>query len=332
MLKVGVIGTGGMGSRHVRNLHNQTPAQVVAVMDVDRAQAEAAAAIVGGCTVYTDAQALVDDPEVQAVVIASPDPYHAAAALACIAAGKPTLCEKPLALTLEEAKQVLDSEVAGGKRLMQLAFMREYDPQHRAVKDVVEKGELGDIIFFRGIHTGYALPQARTAEDIIINSSVHDIHSARWLLQEEITQVFSQSVPSDPQRPETSKFVSSHLTFKNGSLGVLEEYHEAPFGYQVDVELIGTKASIRTPRAVWPTMMTAGKEWKFIDDNWLMRFDLAYIYEVQAWVQSVIDGVPTGPTTWDGYAAMVVADACVESFKSGKVQDVPELVRPSLYA
>ena len=134
MLKVGVIGTGGMGSRHVRNLHNHTPAQVVAVMDVNRAQAEAASAIVGGCKIYTDTQALVDDPEVQAVVIASPDPFHSEAALICIAAGKPTLCEKPLALTLEQAKQVLDAEVAGGKRLMQLAFMREYDPQHRSLK------------------------------------------------------------------------------------------------------------------------------------------------------------------------------------------------------
>ena len=331
MLKVGVIGTGGMGSRHVRNLHNHTPAQVVAVMDVNRAQAEAAAAIVGGCTIYTDTQALVDDPEVQAIVIASPDPFHAEAALACIKAGKPTLCEKPLALTLDEAKQVLDAEVAGGKRLMQLAFMREYDPQHRAIKDVAERGDLGNIVLFRGVHTGYPLPQARTTEDVIINSSVHDVHSARWLLQDEVERVYVQRVVSERGDAESCRMLVSQLTFKNGGLGILEVNAEAPFGYQVDVELTGSKASIRTPRAMWPTMMTEGKEWQFIDDDWLMRFDLAYIYEIQAWVQSVIDGVPTGPSTWDGYAAMVVVDACVESFKSGEPQDVPDLKRPSLY-
>ena len=331
MLQVGVIGTGGMGSRHVRNLHNHTPAQVVAVMDVDRAQAEFASAIVGGCMIYTDTQSLVDDSAVQAVVIASPDPFHAEAALACIAAGKPTLCEKPLALTLEQAKQVLDAEVAGGKRLLQLAFMREYDPQHRVIKDVVERGDLGDIVMFRGVHTGYPLPEARTTEDVIINSSVHDIHSARWLLQDEVKRVYSQSVVSDRGDANSCRMLVSHLTFKNGSLGILEVNAEAPFGYQVDVELTGSKASIRTPRAMWPTMMTAGKEWQFIDDDWLMRFDLAYIYEIQAWVQSVIEGRPTGPSTWDGYAAMVVVDACVESFKSGEPQIVPDLERPSLY-
>ncbi len=332
MLKVGVIGAGGMGSRHVSNLHVWTPAKVVAIMDIDRERAQAAAEIVGGCTVYKDAYALINDPEVEAIVIASPDPFHAEAALGCITAGKPTLCEKPLAMNLKEAKKVLDAEVAGGKRLMQLAFMREYDPQHRAVKEVVERGGLGDIVLFRGVHTGYALPEARTTEDVIINSSVHDIHSARWLLQEEVEQVYVRRVVSDPARPETCRMLITQLTFRNGSLGLLEVNAEAPFGYRVDVELTGSKASVRTPRAIWPTMSTKGQEWQGIDDDWLMRFDLAYIYEVQAWVNSVIDGRPTGPSTWDGYAAMVVADACVESFKSGKPQAVAELERPSLYA
>jgi len=331
MLNVGVIGTGGMGSRHVRNLHNHTPAQVVAVMDANRSQAEAAAAIVGDCAVYTDMQALVDDRDVEAVVIASPDPHHAAAALACIAAGKPTLCEKPLALTLEQAKHVLDAEVAGGRRLIQLAFMREYDPQHRAIKDVVERGELGDIVLFRGMHTGYPLPQAQTTENVIINSSVHDIHSARWLLQDEVERVYVQRVVSDRAGADTCRMLVTQLTFRSGSLGVLEVNAEAPFGYRVDVELTGTKASVRTPGAVWPTMMTAGKEWKYIDDDWLMRFDQAYIHEIQAWIQSVIDGRPVGPSTWDGYAAMVVVDACVQSSRSGEPQAVPEVKRPSLY-
>lgn len=331
MLKVGVIGTGGMGSRHIRNIHTKTAAQIVAVMDVDQERAAAVAESVGGCAVYSDTNALINDPDVEAVVIASPDPYHATAALACIAAGKPTLCEKPLAMSTAEAKEILDAEVATGKRLLQLAFMREYDPQHRAIKDVVERGDLGDIVLFRGLHTGYALPEARTGEDVINNSSVHDIHSARWLLQQEVASVYSQCVVSDPARPETCRMLVTHLTFENGSLGILEVNAEAPFGYQVDVELTGSKASIRTPRAVWPTMFTAGQEWQYIDDDWLMRFELAYIYEVQAWVQSVIDGEPTGPSTWDGYAAMVVSDACIESYKTGRPQRVPELVRPNLY-
>ncbi len=332
MLKVGVIGTGGMGSRHVRNLSSQTPAQVVAVMDVDPARVQEVAESVGEhCKAYTDTNALVNDPNVEAVVIASPDPFHKAAALACIAAGKPTLCEKPLAMNTAEAKEVLDAEVAGGKRLLQLAFMREYDPAHLAVKAVADSGKIGQLLMFRGVHTNYALPDARTAEDVIGNSAVHDIHSARWLMQQEVSQVVAQCVPSDPARPETCRLLLIQMTFEDGSLGLIEVNAESGFGYQVDVELSGADGMARTPRPAAATVKTAGQEWQEIDPDWLVRFEVAYIAEVQAWVDSVINGRPTGPSTWDGYAAMVVADACVASFNAGQLQAVPELERPSLY-
>ncbi|MCA9966554.1 MAG: Gfo/Idh/MocA family oxidoreductase [Anaerolineales bacterium] len=331
MLKVGVIGTGGMGGRHVRNLYSQTPAQVVAVMDVDAARVQEVADSVGGCAAYTDTNALINDPNVEAVVIASPDPFHKAAALACIAAGKPTLCEKPLAMNTVEAKEVLDAEVAGGKRLLQLAFMREYDPAHLAVKAVADSGKIGDLLMFRGLHTNLALPHARTAEDVIGNSSVHDIHSARWLMQQEVTQVYSQVVPSDPTRPETCRLLLTHMRFANGGLGLIEVNAEAGYGYQVNVELTGSAGTTSTPRPAAALVKTVGQEWLEIEPNWLVRFEVAYIAEVQAWVQSVIDGRPTGPSTWDGYAAMVVVDACVASFKSGEPQAVPELKRPFLY-
>ncbi|MBL8132281.1 MAG: Gfo/Idh/MocA family oxidoreductase [Anaerolineae bacterium] len=332
MVKVGVIGTGGMGSRHVRNLHRYTPAEVVAVMDLDRTRAEAAVNFIPGCAVYTDAGALIEDPQVEAVVIASPDPFHASTALRCIAAGKPTLCEKPLATTLDDARKVLDAEVAYGKRLMMLAFMREYDPAHRALKDAAERGDLGDLLMMRGTHTGYADPHPRTTADVIVNSAIHDIHSARWLLQQEVEQVYVRRVVSDSARPETCRLLVTHLTFANGSLGVLEMNTESGFGYQVDVELTGSLGAARTARASAPTMRLAGREFQTIDDDWLIRFDQAYILEVQAWVQSLIEGLPTGPSTWDGYAAMVVADACIKSAEAGAPQAVPELQRPSIYA
>jgi myo-inositol 2-dehydrogenase/D-chiro-inositol 1-dehydrogenase len=150
MINVGVIGSGGMGGRHIRNLASQTPAQVVAIMDVDQARAEAVAAESGGGKVYAETKALIADPNVQAVVIASPDPFHAEAALACIEAGKPVLCEKPLATNLADAKKVLEAEVAGGKRLVQLAFMREYDPAHKAVKASAAGAIWGSCSLFGG--------------------------------------------------------------------------------------------------------------------------------------------------------------------------------------
>ena len=117
-LRVGVIGTGGMGGRHADNLaHRVVAAELVAIMDLDRARAEAVADACGVAAVFTDAQALIDDPSVDAVVVATPDATHAALTSAAIAAGKPVLCEKPLGVTLEEARRVVEAENATGRRL-----------------------------------------------------------------------------------------------------------------------------------------------------------------------------------------------------------------------
>ncbi len=148
-LKVGVIGTGGMGGRHARNLVLRTPgAQVVGIMDVDEARAMDVAEACGGARVFTDADKLIGDPSVNALVIASPDHTHARLATACINAGKPVLCEKPLATSVADAEDVVKAEVAAGKRLVQLGFMREYDPSHRQIHNAVLSGRLGKPLYF----------------------------------------------------------------------------------------------------------------------------------------------------------------------------------------
>jgi myo-inositol 2-dehydrogenase/D-chiro-inositol 1-dehydrogenase len=333
MVQIGVIGTGGMGGRHARNLANRTSgATVVAVMDVDTARANAVAAECGAAKAYTDLASIVADPEVQALVIASPDPYHAEAVLACLNAGKPTLCEKPLAVSTAEAKKVLDAELAGGRRLVQLGFMREYDAAHRALKAVLDRGELGQPVLFRGIHVAEGWTEPRTIEDVIVNSAVHDIHSARWLLDREIGQVYAQWVRADAARPDTCRLFLGQLAFRDGTLGVIEMNADTGYGYQVDVEVTCTAGSVRTSPASAPVVKQSRKQFQPIDPDWLVRFDRAYEREVQAWVQSLVVGQPTGPTVWDGYMAMVVADAFVQSAKTGQPQAVPDLVRPALYA
>ena len=153
-LRVGVVGTGGMGGRHARNLeHRVSGAEVVAIMDLDRERAGAVAAECGGARVFGSGPDLIGDPKVEAVLIASPDPTHADLAVACIEAGKPVLCEKPLGVDIEDAKRVLDAEVAGGRKLVQVGLMRTFDPQHAALKRAIDAGEIGRPLLFRGIHT-----------------------------------------------------------------------------------------------------------------------------------------------------------------------------------
>ena len=123
-IRVGVIGTGNIGTAHAVCLARKVSGSTVtAVFDVASERAEAVAADLGARSLHS-AQAVIEDESVDAVVIASPDDLHAEHALACLAAGKPTMLEKPLASTLEDAQRVMDAEVARGERLMKPSMMR----------------------------------------------------------------------------------------------------------------------------------------------------------------------------------------------------------------
>ena len=201
-LRVGVIGTGGMGARHARNLSQRIAGATLAgIMDLDQARAAEVAAECGGAAVFGDADAMITSDDVDALVIASPDATHAPLALACVAAGKPVLCEKPLAPSVDQALEVVKAEVAGGRRLIQLGFMRVYDRAHLQLKQALESGAVGRPLLFRGVHCNAhnpANPYFEGTAEVATNAAVHDFHSARWLLGEEVVSVQAQAVPGEP--------------------------------------------------------------------------------------------------------------------------------------
>ncbi len=247
LVQIGVIGTGGMGERHARNLAHHTPgAAVTAVMDLDTEAAAAIARDCDGATVHNAAAALINDPRVAAVVIASPDPTHAGLARACIAAGKPVLCEKPLASTVADAKGVIDAEVAGGKRLVQLGFMREFDDAHRRVRELTMRGDMGEPLYFRGTHTNLAQGAPRTVEDVIINSAIHDIHSARWFLGGRVTETYGRHMPVPGAGDQSCRFLLVNLTFADGKMALIEVNVDADYGYEVRTEVMCERGTARS--------------------------------------------------------------------------------------
>ncbi|MEM7023482.1 MAG: Gfo/Idh/MocA family oxidoreductase [Pseudomonadota bacterium] len=305
-LGVGVIGTGGMGGRHARNLtHRVNAAEVVAVMDLDQVRANEVAADCAGAAVFTDPAALIREHAVEAVVIASPDPTHADLAIACIEAGKPVLCEKPLGVDINDARRVLNAEVASGSRLVQVGLMRMYDPQHVALRRAIDDGTIGQPLLFRGIHKHWR--QDRTAVDVIVNSAVHDIHSARWLMRDDVATVYADHVVADPERPESTRLVLLQMKFRRGGLGTIEVDVDDNYGYEVVVEVSGEHGTLRTPSITSPILRKDGKASRVVEADWLERFEMAYIFEAEAWVGAVLSGTTIGASVWDGYAAMRVA-------------------------
>ncbi|HXW14509.1 MAG TPA: Gfo/Idh/MocA family oxidoreductase, partial [Terriglobia bacterium] len=150
-LGVGVVGVGEMGKRHAENLARLIPkARLVAVADANLERARSVAHELEIEHAHDSTEALVARHDVQAVVIATPAKFHTSAIQVAAAAGKDIFCEKPLALTLEEADVALDAVTKAGVRL-QLGFMRRYDPAYAQAKKTIEAGEIGEPIIFKSI-------------------------------------------------------------------------------------------------------------------------------------------------------------------------------------
>ena len=140
-------------------------------MDIDQERANAAvAAACDGARVFADADDLIADPDVDAILIASTDRTHADITIACIEAGKPVLCEKPLATTVADAERVLRAELATGRRLVQVGFMREYDQAHKDLYDLLHSGVIGAALKFRSLHVNPRFVRELTIDSVITNS------------------------------------------------------------------------------------------------------------------------------------------------------------------
>jgi len=335
ILSVGIIGTGGMGTRHALNLQRAVgSAQVTAVYDLDQERARQVAGMCGQALPFDDPERLINGPDVDAVVIASPDGTHARLTLACLRAGKPVLSEKPLATTIEDAVRVLEAEVALGQRLVSVGYMRRFDPQHMAVKNTAAEGGLGRPLLFKGVHRNAAAPYGTTAETILINSAGHDFDSTRWLLGEEVQEVFVRGLRSRADlHPDTKDLLLIEMALTNDSLAEVEVYVNADYGYEVSAEVVCQRGSAITTLADNVLVRSDAQRAYPIPKDWLARFQNAYVMEVVEWVESILEGRPfRGANTWDGYMTMLITGSCIESFRSGRVTPLKIPDKPTLYS
>src|SRR5689334_19155964 len=143
-LRVGVVGVGMMGADHAERLVTRIAgARLVAVADPDTARADQLAARFDEVRSIGDPLALVADPEVDAVVVASPGFVHEEQVLACIEQGKSVLCEKPLTMDSESSLRLVEAERRRGRPLVQVGFMRRFDPEYARLKDLLDSGRIG---------------------------------------------------------------------------------------------------------------------------------------------------------------------------------------------
>ena len=335
-VRVGIIGVGVMGSDHARIFATQVPgATIQAIFDADPARAKAIADETGAAKVFSDAVALIRDAAVDAVLVASPDQTHKDLTLAAIAAGKPVLCEKPLAPTPAECLEVLAAETKAGRRLVQIGYMRRFDPSYVEMKAGLASGRLGGALMFHCIHRNVAAPSWFDSRMAVSNSAVHEFDIARWMLDAELTgiTVFRPKPVQDGKTGGSSPGAPVYLVLESatGQLVTIEVFNDAGYGYDVRGELVcekGTvalRAPLRTETNAELIRSTA------YPADWRPRFADAYRLQAQAWISSIVRGSTCGASAWDGYAANAVAEAGLLSLAEGRRAPIKLAEQPALY-
>ncbi len=327
---IGLIGAGVMGADHARTVAVAVGgAHLAAVSDADADRSAKVAAEAGGARCHGDGMALITDPAVDAVLVASPDATHAAFVLACLKAGKPVLCEKPLAATLAECQAIIEAEMALGRRLVQVGFMRRFDPAYAEMKARLAAGEIGAPVMLHCVHRNASVPSWFESEMVITNSAVHEIDIARFLLGQEIVAATVFAPPVAGAAIRDRQFLV--LETERGLLVDAEVFVNAGYGYDVRAELVGERGSL-TRAPVEPVVLRhAGREAVTLAADWRAHFGVAYRRQLQAWVQAMLSGVPVGASAWDGYAATATAIACVGALARGARARVAVGDRPAFY-
>ncbi|MGH3424488.1 MAG: Gfo/Idh/MocA family oxidoreductase [Nocardioidaceae bacterium] len=327
-VRVGVVGAGAMGADHVRTLSGVVPgARVSEVFDADRGRAEAVAGPAEALVAASGA-ALIGSSGVDAVLVCSPDSTHADLVRACIAAGKPVLCEKPLALTPEESASVVDSEVAAGRRLVQVGFMRRYDPGFAAIRETASSGAIGEPRLVHFVHRNVSSHTSTTSANLVTGSMIHELDTVRWLLDDEIASIEVRSPLADGFRdPQLAT-----VRMRSGVLVSIEVFVNATYGYDVRCELVGTTGTVSLAQPQPVTLRRDGADVVPVPGDFVTRFADAYRLELTDWVAAASDGRVRGPGAWDGHLANVAAEAGVRALSSGERVQVDEQERPALYA
>ncbi len=330
-LRIGLLGAGRIGKVHAKAIAATADAQLVAVADAIDAAAQSLAA--EHSAVVRSVDGIVGADDIDAVFITSPTDTHADLIVASAHAGKAIFCEKPIDLSRQRVRDSLAVVERTGATLM-VGFNRRFDPNFRAVRRQIDAGAIGDVEMVTIISRDPGPPpleyMARSG-GLLRDMTIHDFDMARFLLGEEPSEVSALgSVLVDPAIAGVPDIDSVAVTLRtpSGKLCQISNSRRAVYGYDQRIEVHGSTGMARAENMYESTAEVAtadGYHRPPLMNFFLERYMPAYVAEVAAFVHAVTTGTPPTPTGIDGLRALLLADAAVESLRTGRAVAVDDL-------
>jgi myo-inositol 2-dehydrogenase/D-chiro-inositol 1-dehydrogenase len=321
-MRIGVIGVGRIGAFHARNLARLPVIEGLVIADAVPELALGLGQELGATTVAEPVDVLASG--VDGVVIASSTATHPDLIRACVRAGIPTFCEKPVAQHAKEAV-ALAEELAGSDVPVQIGFPRRFDPAYMTARDDLLAGRLGYLHTVRSTTLDPAPPPEayiRGSGGIFNDCAIHDFDSVRWATGQEVVEVYAvgstQGVRYIAEAGD-AETVTSLLTLTGGTIAVVSNTRTNGRGHDVRLEMLGSLDSVAAGLEERLPLRSADPEVAFpTEEPWVFfmdRFADAFRAELAAFTEVVAGTRPSPCTVADAVEAALIAEAATVSWR-----------------
>lgn len=334
-VRICLVGAGRAGMVHGHNLARNTPgARVAAVVDEREPVRRAAAAELGVEAHFATLTEALAGAEFDAVVIATPTFTHRQLAVQAAGAGKHVFCEKPIAITVEDAVAMIRAAREAGV-VFQMGFMRRFDDEFLRAKALIEEGAIGEPVLIRSTTRGPGLPppwawDTAKSNGMLAEVNSHDFDCVRWLAASEYVRVFAKAVArkaEEPRRlyPDFYDAAVVCVELAGGVLGTIEGACPVDYGYDARVEVLGTRGMLSVGQVPDGTLVQVTQEGQVVQRafrSWRDRFRTGYLNEARDFVECIRTGRAPRATGEDGLRALEAVLAALRSMASGQAEAV----------
>ena len=331
MLKIGLLGAGRIAGVHAAAISQNPQSKLVAISDFYPEVADKLARQFDA--VMRTNEDIIADPEIDAVLIATPTDTHSDLIEAATSAGKAVLCEKPVDLSLERARACLHNSAPSGVPVM-VGFNRRFDPNFAALKASLEAGDIGKAELLSITSFDPAPPPVsyiKTSGGLFRDMMIHDFDMANFIMGEApISVMATASCVVDPEIGAAGDVDTAVVTlsYADGRIAVIKNSRRAAYGYDQRVELLGAQGLLQAQNMLENTVVkstdkgvTGAKPTYFF----LERYMAAYAAEWASFVDAVTNGTALPVTLSDGIDALAMAEAATRSAQSAMPVTLAEI-------